>query len=73
MQARLHGVQSEAGVKPTPWTTRPPRAGRGWLVIAADGREVCEIDGECEGDGSEEAHAIVGAVNVRSERKEVAA
>lgn len=51
-------------MKPLPWKTREPHAGRGWLVLAADGREVCEIDGECDGDGQREAEAIVRAMNV---------
>ncbi len=44
-----------------PLRTREPRAGMQWTVVDADGKLVCECDGEEEGRA--EAEAIVACVN----------
>lgn len=49
----------------TPLFTREPRAGMQWCVIDADGKLVCECDGDEEGRA--EAEAIVACCNANPE------
>lgn len=48
-------------MRPTPFRAVPPRSGRQWTVVDADGKEVCECDGP--EDGKAEARHIVRTVN----------
>jgi hypothetical protein len=60
--SRLQTALAHHPMRPTPFRAVPPRSGRQWTVVDADGKEVCECDGL--EDGAAEAALLVRSVNL---------